>query len=216
MPNGWGEQVPLAVTAADLPALVTARADGRDRFTLAIAGPAGAGKSTLAANLLDALTAKGERAAIVPMDGFHLDNAELDLLGFRARKGAPETFDLSGFDALLARLAHEDDVLIPVFDRTLDLARAGAARVTAATRIRIVEGNYLMLDEPGWRVLARHFDLTVFLNVPETELERRLVQRWLDHGHDAAAARARALSNDIPNAKRVMAGSQPADLIVSG
>lgn len=206
----------MKVSASDLPAFVAGKARGRDRFSLAIAGPPGAGKSTLAASLHDSLTARGDSAAIVPMDGFHLDNSELNLLGLRARKGAPETFDLAGFDAMLARIAHEDEVVIPVFDRALDLARAGAARVTAATRIRIVEGNYLLLDEPGWRDLARHFDLTVFLDVPEAELERRLVQRWLDHGHDAAAAQARALSNDIPNARRVMAGSRPADLIISG
>ena len=88
--------------------------------------------------------------------------------------------------------------------------------MTASARIRIVEGNYLLLDEPGWRDLARHFDMTVFLEVPERELERRLVQRWLDHGHDAQAARARAQANDIPNARRVAAGSRPADLVLAG
>ena len=204
------------MTPDGLAAEVMARAASRTRFTLAIAGPPGAGKSTLAHSLAGALARPGLSAAIVPMDGFHLDNAELDRLGLRGRKGAPETFDLSGFDALLSRLALEDDVVIPVFDRELDLARAGAARVTAATRIRIVEGNYLLLDEPGWRDLVRHFDMTVFLDVPEAELERRLVGRWLAHGHDAPAARERALSNDIPNARRVIAGSRAADFMLHG
>ena len=204
------------MTPDALAAEVIARASSRSRFTLAVAGPPGAGKSTLAKTLAGALAGRGSDTAIVPMDGFHLDNDELDRLGLRARKGAPETFDLAGFDALLARLAQEDDVVIPVFDRTLDLARAGAARVTASARIRIVEGNYLLLDEPGWRDLACHFDMTVFLEVPERELERRLVQRWLDHGHDAQAARARAQANDIPNARRVAAGSRPADLVLAG
>ena len=204
------------MTPDGLAAEVMARAASHDRFTLAIAGPPGAGKSTLSQALVEALARLGSSAVIVPMDGFHLDNGELDRLGLRARKGAPETFDLAGFDALLSRLTLEDDVVIPVFDRVLDLARAGAARVTAGTRIRIVEGNYLLLDEPGWRELARHFDLTVFLDVPDAELERRLVERWLTHGHDEQAARARALSNDIPNARRVVARSRAADFILPG
>ena len=204
------------MTPDGLAAEVMARAASHDRFTLAIAGPPGAGKSTLSQALVEALARLGSSAVIVPMDGFHLDNGELDRLGLRARKGAPETFDLAGFDALLSRLTLEDDVVMPVFDRVLDLARAGAARVTAGTRIRIVEGNYLLLDEPGWHDLARHFDLTVFLDVPDAELERRLVERWLTHGHDEQAARARALSNDIPNARRVVARSRAADFILPG
>ncbi|MFP1630222.1 nucleoside/nucleotide kinase family protein [Zhengella sp. ZM62] len=200
------------VSNGDLAGLIAEAAAGRERYTVAIAGAPGAGKSTLAAGLARTL---GGRAVVVPMDGFHLDNAILEARGLMAVKGAPETFDVAGFAALLGRLATEDAVAIPVFDRAADLSRAGAAIVSTATPIRIVEGNYLLIDRPGWRSLRPHFDLAVILDVPEAELERRLVQRWLAHGLDPQAARSRALGNDIPNARLVAAESSGADLIVS-
>ena len=203
---------PLRIPADDLASLIAERAAGKERFTVAIAGAPGAGKSTLAATLATAL---GSVAMVVPMDGFHFDNAILEARGQMAVKGAPETFDVAGFSALLARLATEDAVAIPVFDRAADLARAGAAIISSDTPLRIVEGNYLLLKRPGWRDLRRHFDLTVFLDVAEADLERRLVQRWLDHGLDGAEARARALSNDIPNARLVVAESASADIVIA-
>ena len=152
---------------------------------MAIAGPPGAGKSTLAAALADAL---GAGARVVPMDGFHLDDMVLAARGLRHRKGAPETFDVAGFLHLLARLRHEDDVAIPIFDRTLELSRAAADVVTAADRILLVEGNYLLLTAGPWAAARPHFDLTVFLNVPEAELDRRLMARWAHYGKTPEAA----------------------------
>lgn len=180
------------------------------RVLVAVAGPPGAGKSTLA----EGLAARIDGAVVVPMDGFHLDNAILDARGLRARKGAPETFDVAGFAALLARLKTEAEVIIPRFDRGLDLAVAGAAIVGPADRILIVEGNYLLLDEAPWRDLAAFWDLTVQIAVPMPELEARLVARWRGFGLSDAAAKARALGNDIPNAQRVLGQSVPADICV--
>lgn len=186
------------------------------RLRIAIAGPPGAGKSTLAEALVARLNRDGPQAALVPMDGFHLDNALLRKRDLLQRKGAPETFDAAGFLHLVQRLGTEPEVVLPLFDRVLDIAVAGAAEVTAETRIVVVEGNYLLLDAALWDQLAPFWDLTVFLDVDREELERRLIQRWLDHGHDPSAARARALSNDIPNARRVLAESRPADVRVAG
>lgn len=197
--------------SAALAAAIRARAGGRGRFITAIAGPPGAGKSTLATGVAAAL---GHGARVVPMDGFHYDNAVLARRGLLPRKGAPETFDLDGFAVLLRRLRAGDAAAIPVFDRAADLSRAAADVVAAEDRLLVVEGNYLLLDEPGWRDLAPLFDLTVAIVVPEAELERRLVRRWRDHGLDAAAAAARAQANDLPNARRVVAGSRPADLLL--
>ncbi|MEH7830034.1 nucleoside/nucleotide kinase family protein [Gemmobacter denitrificans] len=191
--------------------LIRQRAAGQGRFIAALAGPPGAGKSTLAAELVAAL---GPGARVVPMDGFHLDNAVLGPRGLLARKGCPESFDAEGFGHLMRRLRTGGAAAIPVFDRQLDLARAGGDVVQTGDRILIAEGNYLLLDEAPWSDLAPLFDLTIAIEVPEPELERRLIQRWIDHDHSPEAAQARALGNDIPNARRVIHGSRVADVVV--
>jgi fructokinase len=181
---------------------------------VAVAGPPGAGKSTLAAVLVDRLNRDGPVAALVPMDGFHLDNAILDARGLRARKGAPETFDALGVLRMVERLGRDAEVVIPGFDRARDIAIAGAAVVGAECRIAVVEGNYLLLDEAPWRDLRPLWDLSVMLSPPVEVLRARLIDRWLTHGHDPAAAEARAMGNDIPNALRVIGGSLPADIVL--
>lgn len=178
---------------------------------MAVAGPPGSGKSTLAAELVTGL---GAQAALVPMDGFHMDNRVLQARGLLGRKGAPETFDATGFVQMVRRLAQDEDVAVPVFDRAQDRVIAGAQIVAADIGIAVVEGNYLLLDTPPWSGLHEVWDLTVFIDVPVPELERRLIRRWLDHGHTRAEAEARALSNDIPNAQLVLAQSGPADIRV--
>ncbi|MCV6586288.1 MAG: AAA family ATPase [Marinibacterium sp.] len=186
------------------------------RKLIALAGPPASGKSTLAQALQQRLGDLGRPCGLLAMDGFHLDNPVLDRRGLVARKGAPETFDLAGFRSLLARLPQEDEVVTPVFDRVLDRAIAGADVITRDHRVVIVEGNYLLLDEPGWRDLGRVWDLSVFLPDDLETLERRLVARWIAHGHDAPSARARALGNDIPNARRVLDHRLASDLDLPG
>lgn len=201
---------------AELIAAITALPPGGRRI-VALAGAPGSGKSTLAEAVVSALNASAPgSAALVPMDGYHLDNALLDARGLRAVKGAPQTFDVDGLGRDLAAIrAGGRDVLVPVFDRAMDLARAAAREVPADAGLVLVEGNWLLLDAPPWSALAPLFDLTAMLLVPEPVLEARLVARWLAHGHDPAAARVRALANDLPNARLVAAGSRPADLLLS-
>ncbi|MEK1865241.1 MAG: nucleoside/nucleotide kinase family protein, partial [Rhizobium leguminosarum] len=103
------------------------RAGHSKRFLIAIAGPPGAGKSTMADNLAEALKARGESAEVLPMDGFHMDNAILIERGLLARKGIPETFDVRGFlDIIRAVRLADQEVLVPVFDRSRELAIASA------------------------------------------------------------------------------------------
>ena len=199
------------MTTDDLARTIRSRATGPGRFITALAGPPGAGKSTLAASLVAAL---GAGARAVPMDGFHYDDAVLDARGLRARKGAPETFDAAGFIHLMRRLRTGEEVAIPIFDRTMELSRAGADVVTAADRLLVVEGNYLLLDEAPWRDLAALFDLTVWIDVSEAELDRRLVDRWAHFGRDPVEARAWIDGNDMPNIRRVTRGSRAADVVL--
>ncbi len=140
---------------ASIAAAIFKRAAKARRFMVAIAGPPGSGKSTLAANLHEVLP--DNSSVVVPMDGFHFDDVVLNQRGLRQRKGAPETFDYAGFEALLKRIrAVEPDIAIPVFDRSMELSRAGAAIIGADTKFILVEGNYLLLDEPPWSGLAGH------------------------------------------------------------
>ncbi|WP_304620296.1 nucleoside/nucleotide kinase family protein [Paracoccus sediminilitoris] len=190
-----------------------ARSDRRQ--LVALVGPPGAGKShvsdALAAGLAERVPG---RAAILTMDGYHLDDGLLTARGDLARKGAPHTFDLDGFSVMLDRLAADDGrpVLVPVFDRALEISRAGARQIDAAARLIVVEGNYLLLDRPGWRDLSRHFVLTVFLQVPHQILRDRLLARWKDLPPEVALTKVEA--NDLPNMRLVCAESRPADLVL--
>ncbi|KAJ57042.1 hypothetical protein ACMU_00695 [Actibacterium mucosum KCTC 23349] len=187
--------------------------DEGKRVLVALAGPPGAGKSTLCSALSSVLANDPTTpdAVVVPMDGFHFDNCILDERGQRPVKGAPQTFDGEGFVHLVQRLRVEPEVAFPVFDRADDLSRAAAGLVTEGDRIVLVEGNYLLLNRAPWNRLRGMFDLTVFLDVPMGALEERLIARWQGYGWPEDVARKRALENDIPNARTVVNNSLPAD-----
>ena len=187
------------------------------RALVAFAGPPASGKSTLARSLADDLNARRPgRAAVIPMDGFHYDDAVLEARGHRPRKGAPHTFDVGGLRHLLGRLREnaEAEVAIPLFDRSLEIARAGAKIVPSSVDILLVEGNWLLLDRPPWTGLAPLFDLTVMIAVPEDELRRRLAARWLGYGLDAAGIEAKLEENDLPNGRAVRDESREADVTI--
>jgi pantothenate kinase len=212
----------MAASEAHIRAVLDAieRAPRRgQRILVGIAGPPGSGKSTLAAAVvgrLNAGAASGPVAALVPMDGFHLDNADLEARGLRAVKGAPETFDAAGFVALVRRLRDPGrDLRYPLFDRAADRTLPDAGRLRAGIEVVVVEGNYLLLTEGDWAELAPFFDVTVMIAPPMPVLEARLVERWLGHGLPLEEAGRRARGNDLANARRVLDGSRPADLLLS-
>jgi pantothenate kinase len=185
------------------------------RYMVGIAGAPAAGKSTLSEQLRDELTKQGESTIVVPMDGFHYDDAILNARGHRARKGAPHTYDVAGFEVLLERIkAREVDIAIPVFDRSLELSRNAADIVSKEAKFILVEGNYLLLKSAPWNRLKSLFDFTLYIDLPEAELIRRLTQRWHQHGFDEAYAKNWIASNDLPNIQVIQAGSAKADLVL--
>lgn len=202
----------LRVDRADLPGHIRQLEGGR--ALIAIVGAPGAGKSHLAAELAAALNAReAGSAAVVPMDGFHRDNDWLDAEGLRARKGAPETFDVAAFhEALLALKTDQGAQSLPGFDRDADAVVAGAIVVPQSARFLLIEGNYLLLTRPGWRDLALLFDLTIRIAVPEAELRRRLAHRWA--ALPEAEARARIEDNDLPNGRLIRDEGRAADLVI--
>ncbi len=182
------------------------------RRLIAVAGAPASGKTVLAATLTEAVNRAGRTTRTIPMDGFHLDNRLLDARGLLSCKGAPETFDAEGFIALVCRLKGGGDVVYPLFDRERDIAIAGAAVIEADCDVAIIEGNYLLLDEDPWRSLSSLWDLSVWLETPESVLRDRCIQRWLDHDHTPEAAHARAEGNDLANARRIVSTRLPADV----
>lgn len=205
----------MSLTADDIAATIIRRAEGARRFLVAIAGPPGAGKSTLAERLAEILDARGERAVVLPMDGFHMDNGLLEERGLLPRKGAPETFDVRGFaDIVRAVRAGDQEVLVPVFDRDREIAIASARSIAPQDRIVLVEGNYLLLDKAPWSGLAPLFDFSVFVAPSIDELERRLTARWQGYNLDAAGIDWKLNGNDLPNGRLVINHSRPADISI--
>jgi pantothenate kinase len=201
----------------ELPA--SARTRARDlikrsgRALLGLVGPPGSGKSTLAA----ALQAEfADVAQVVPMDGFHLANVELERLGRRARKGAPDTFDSGGYVALLRRLlAQQDDEVVyaPEFRREIEEPIANAIPVFSRTQLVITEGNYLLLDEGPWAEVKSLLDEIWYVDVDDALRVDRLTQRHVQFGRSADEATAWVAGTDEPNARLIEASRARASFV---
>ena len=183
------------------------------RALLGVCGAPGSGKSTLADRLARGL---GDLAVVVPMDGFHLHDDQLQRLGLADRKGAPETFDVAGYTALLRRLRHEvgHTVYAPTFDRTRELAVAGAIDVRPEHRVVITEGNYLLYDAPGWSDVLPLLDEVWYVEGDERTRLDRLVERHVAHGKEPDAAKRWATVSDQANADLVRRTRAAADVLV--
>lgn len=202
-------------SAVSFPDLVTrARALGPGRVLLGICGAPGAGKSTLAERLVEAL---GDEAVYVGMDGFHLAQVELERLNRTERKGAPDTFDAAGYVNLLARLKSHPDTTVyaPQFRREIEEPIAGAVPVAPEHRIVVTEGNYLLLTANPWHEVRTLLTETWFLSPEETLRRDRLIARHQAYGRSLEQARERTLGSDERNAVLINATRERADLLLS-
>ena len=184
------------------------------RAMIAIAGPPASGKSSLALATAAELTQRNHVVAVMPMDGFHLDDRLLEKRGLLPQKGAPETFDFDGFLAAVRRVRSEPSVILPDFDREREIAIAGSLEVCCETRFVLVEGNYLLLGEEPWNGLAEFWTFSVFLSVSMRTLELRLKDRWHSYGLDSSATNTKIHGNDLVNAERIEKSRGHADLVL--
>ncbi|WP_309666933.1 nucleoside/nucleotide kinase family protein [Tabrizicola sp.] len=201
------------IEIADLATILERRAE-KGRVIAAVVGAPGSGKSTIAEKLAGKLNAvRPEMAAVLPMDGYHYDDLYLGPAGLLARKGAPHTFDVDGLYHVLRRMRARDEVsvAVPVFDRKIEIARAGARLISAAVPVIIVEGNYLLLQSDPWARLRPLFDVTVMLDVAEGLLRSRLTGRWNRFGLTGAEIQRKLEDNDLPNGRLVRTQSAVAD-----
>lgn len=212
------------MTLAELADRARGLVRGSQRAVLGVTGPPGAGKTTLVAQLLELLAASPppgltpyDWVAHVPMDGFHLADVELDRLGSRAWKGAPDTFDALGYLSVLRRIKDDGPgvVYAPAFERTLEQPVAASIAVAPAARLIVTEGNYLLMPDGDWPLVRGLMDEVWYVDLDDAERTRRLIDRHVEFGKDADEAAAWVYGPDQANAELVSSTRSRADLVVT-
>ena len=188
--------------------------DDKNRYFIALSGPPASGKSTISENLAKDLSAKGYNSSILQMDGFHYDDLILKEKKLLSKKGAPETFDVMGLINFVSRLHKEDEVVIPIFDRSLELSRSSAVIISKNTKVIIVEGNYVLLNSYPWCELHKFFNTTVMINCEKKILEKRLIERWENFNLPKKEIDEKVYKNDLPNGVNVLKNSIGAEYIL--
>ena len=194
---------------SDLLTLLNKQIDNHStsRYFIALSGAPGSGKSTVSEKLVGDLNTVGHKSRILQMDAFHYDDQILKEKNLLLKKGAPETFDVMGLLNFINRLEKESEVVIPVFDRSLELSRSSAVIVSDDIKVVIIEGNYLLLKSHPWRELHKFFNSTIMVNCDEKILEERLIKRWENFNLSKDVIKQKVYENDLPNGIDVLKNS---------
>jgi pantothenate kinase len=187
------------------------------RFMLGIVGSPGAGKSTVSQALVDEInrTSGSEVGRVVPMDGYHLSNEELERIGLLAVKGIPNTFDAQAFVQLLEQLRENRGlVCAPLFDRNIEASIPDAIKILPEHCILVVEGNYLLIQDEPWHRIRELLDEIWFINTSFDVILPRLIERHRQGGRTEEGARAKVESTDMPNAKLIESTKKYADRLI--
>lgn len=201
---------------SQIPSVRTPGSGGEQRLVFAIAGKPGSGKSTLVEALRDTLEEQGISVAVLPMDGFHLSNSQLERLGIANVKGAPTTFDAHGYVSALRRVVRGDnDVFVPVFHREIEESYAADGCVPAAAQVVLTEGNYLLLPDAPWADVRGLITQSWYVEPDDQVRIDRLVARHVVHGKTPSQAIDWALGTDEANARVIERSAHRADLVIS-
>jgi pantothenate kinase len=202
------------ISQEEAKALVVQYSNGSSRTIIGIIGKPGGGKSTLSKYLLKGMDPT--LVSVVPMDGFHLSNKVLKELGRSDRKGAPDTFDVQGFKALIQRIKLDsvEPIYYPVFDRSMEESIAAQGVVYPSTRVVIVEGNYLMHDRDGWQEISPLLDQSWYAFLDEDLRISRLISRHIAFGKDPESAKVWAKGSDQVNAELIELGVGRCDFLI--
>ena len=187
----------------------------KNRYFISLSWPPASGKSTISEKIINDLNSKGYQSSILQMDGFHLDDQILKDQNLISKKGAPETFDVMGLISFLSRLQIEPEVIVPIFDRSLELSRSSATIINKETKVILVEGNYLLLKSKPWDNLQKFFDVSVMINCEEKVLEKRLLDRWKNFNLSKEDIYQKVYQNDLPNGLNVLNNSSASDYILT-
>jgi pantothenate kinase len=187
----------------------------KNRYFISLSGPPASGKSTISEKIINDLNSKGYQSSILQMDGFHLDDQILKDQNLISKKGAPETFDVMGLISFLSRLQIEPEVIVPIFDRSLELSRSSATIINKETKVIVVEGNYLLLKSKPWDNLQKFFDVSVMISCEEKVLEKRLLDRWKSFNLSKEDTYQKVYQNDLPNGLNVLNNSSASDYILT-
>ena len=198
---------------------------GDSRLVIAIAGPPGSGKSSFSAvlNRVINVLSRRDNSAVVGQDGWHYPNQYLAthninkndrMIPLREVKGTPETFDVDGLIAFVHQIKAQDEVSFPIYSRELHEPQAKAGHILPEHRIILFEGNYLLLDRPGWRDIQGMADCSIFLSAPVEAITAGLRERHLRGGKDAQSVENHLRTVDLPNVQLVMESSKSADILV--